>query len=82
MFQELRLFGRWFRSLEYSKLSIIRPGRSRLLEFEKKDSTGSFNREFFQISRPEPKNRTGRLIESLEYVFLLRTFVYTKSIHL
>ena len=24
----------------YSKLSIIRPGRSRLLEFEKKDSTG------------------------------------------
>ena len=24
----------------YSKLSIIRPGRSRLLEFEKKDSNG------------------------------------------
>ena len=25
---------------KYSKVSIIRPGRSRLLEFEKKDSTG------------------------------------------
>ena len=25
---------------DYSKVSIIRPGRSRLLEFEKKDSTG------------------------------------------
>ena len=24
----------------YSKVSIIRPGRSRLLEFKKKDSTG------------------------------------------
>ena len=38
---------------EYSKVSIIRPGRSRLLGFEKKDSTGRLhNRDFFQISRP------------------------------
>ena len=29
------------RALEnYSKVSVIRPGRSRLLQFEKKDSTG------------------------------------------
>ena len=41
----------------YSKLSIIRPGRSRLLEFEKKNRTGLLIKTFFQISRP------GRLIE-------------------
>ena len=44
----------------YSKLSIIRPNRPRLLEFEKKDSTGRLIEIFFQISRPgcliEPKN--------------------------
>ena len=41
-----------------SSLIHIRPGRSRLLEFERKYR--SFNRNFFQISRPgrliEPKN--------------------------
>ena len=34
----------------YSKVSIIRPGRSRLLEFERRQYW-SFNRDFFQISR-------------------------------
>ena len=42
----------------YSKLSIIRPGCSRLLEFEKKDRTGRLIEIFFQISRPD------RLIET------------------
>ena len=44
---------------DYSKFSIIRTGRSRLIEFEKKIVL-LFNRDFFQISRPglliEPKN--------------------------
>ena len=43
---------------DYSQVSIIRPGRSRLLEFEK--STGRLIEIFFQISRHgrfiEPKN--------------------------
>ena len=30
----------WLTLTTYSKLSIIRPGRSRLQEFENKDSTG------------------------------------------
>ena len=46
------------KATHYSKLSIIRAGRSRLREFEKKD--WSFYRDFFQIPRPgcliEPKN--------------------------
>ena len=41
----------------YSKVSIIRPGRSRLLEFEV-DSIGHLIETFFQISRP------GRLKET------------------
>ena len=41
----------------YSKVSIIRPGCSRRLEFEKKIVL-IVNREFFKKSRP------GRLIES------------------
>ena len=32
----------------YSKLSIIRPGRSRLLELEKKDGTGCLIETFFK----------------------------------
>ena len=44
----------------YSKVSIIRPGCSRLLEFEKRDSMyWLFNRDFFKKSRP------GRLIETV-----------------
>ena len=43
----------------YSKLSIIKPDPSRLLEFEKKEHW-LLNRDIFQISRPgcsmEPKN--------------------------
>ena len=42
----------------YSKVSIIRPGCSRLLEFEKKIVLIAGNIDFFQISRP------GRLIET------------------
>ena len=36
------LIGTWENQLlkYYSKISIIRPGRSKLLEFKKKDSTG------------------------------------------
>ena len=45
---------------KYSKLSIIRPGFSRLLEFEKKDRTGCLIETFSKTSRPghliEPKN--------------------------
>ena len=32
--------------LKYSKVSIIRPGRSRLLELEEKDSTGRLMETF------------------------------------
>ena len=32
----------------YSKVSIIRPGHSRLLEFEKKNSTGRLIETFFK----------------------------------
>ena len=35
-----RLRNRYLHQCMYSKVSIIRPGRSRLLVFEKKDSTG------------------------------------------
>ena len=48
--------------LAYSKVSIIRPGHSRLLEFEKKDSTGRLI-DFFQISR------LGRLIETKNWLW-------------
>ena len=47
-------------SREYSKVSIITPGRSRLLEFEKK-VYWSFNRDFFQISRPGCLKETQKL---------------------
>ena len=46
----------------YSKLYIIRPGRSRFLEFEKKIVL-VFNRDFFQTSRP------GRLIETKNWLW-------------
>ena len=42
----------------YYKVSIIRSGHSRLIELEKKDSTGCLI-DFFQISRP------GYLIETV-----------------
>ena len=44
------------RSTMYSEVFIIRPGRSRLLEFE--IQTQSFNRDFFK------KYKSGRLIET------------------
>ena len=34
---------------KYSKVSFIRPSRSRLLEFEKKDSTGLLRETFYKI---------------------------------
>ena len=36
----------------YSKVFIIRPGRSKLLEFEKKEDSDSRLIEIFQKSRP------------------------------
>ena len=42
----------------YIEVSITRPGSSRLLEFEKKDSTGQ-NRDFFK------KSKAGHLIETV-----------------
>ena len=42
----------------YSEVSIIRSGHSRLIELEKKDSTGCLI-DFFQ------KSRRGRLIETV-----------------
>ena len=43
----------------YSKLCIIKPGRSRLLEFEKKRYHWLFNRDFSKKIRP------GCLIETV-----------------
>jgi hypothetical protein len=49
----------WWCKGQCSKVSIIRSGRSRLLEFEKKRKYCWFNKDFFK------KSRLGRLIETV-----------------
>ena len=57
-------------------LSIIRPGRSRLLEFEKKDSIGSLIETFFNIQTRTFNRDNKQVIQknSSIYIISIKTF--------
>ena len=64
----------------YSKVSIIRPGPSRLLEFEKKIVLVIFNRDFFQISRPGDLIETKcNEIKHYDQIFLKWTWSFNRD---
>ena len=68
----------------YSKLSIIRPNRPRLLEFEKKDSTGRlieiFSKYPDQVIYYSPKiGRGSPDIKQYDPIFLIWTWSSNKE---
>ena len=65
---------------EYSKLSIIRPGCSRLLQFEKKDSTGRLIEIFFKYPDQSPKIGPGSPeIKQYDLIFLRWTWAFHRD---
>ena len=64
----------------YSKVSIIRPGHSRLLGFEKKDSSGHLIETFSKI-QTRTFNRDSRLVHKKQddHFFLRWTWSFNRD---